>query len=138
MRSVPCAVECRGDGKAVYACIGDRSDAMTEQIRSVIGFGDTLPDALRALADEIEKEVGVDPLKHPHPLKFVKQEGMLAEALGLPLADTEKVEKLVHDCIAKNNSMRELFEAVGALEISDELWANFLYTFGWWDGRRRL
>jgi hypothetical protein len=51
MRHPPCAVECRCDGNQVYALIG-------EQPTGCIGYGDTLADALRALADEIEKEVG--------------------------------------------------------------------------------
>jgi hypothetical protein len=53
MRHPPCAVECRCDGNQVYALIGE--DYMT----GCVGFGDTLADALRALADEIEKEVEV-------------------------------------------------------------------------------
>lgn len=59
MRSVPCAVECRADGKSVYALIGDSTSALTDGERGIIAFGDTLPDALRALADAIEKEVEV-------------------------------------------------------------------------------
>jgi len=61
-RSVPCAVRCRADGSAIYACIGDETDALTEGKNSVIGFGDTLPEALRALADELEREVGEEPI----------------------------------------------------------------------------
>ena len=57
LRSVPVAIECRGDGKAVYACIGDPSEALTGQ-RGVIAFGDNLPDALHELATELYKEVG--------------------------------------------------------------------------------
>jgi hypothetical protein len=59
MRSVPCAVECRADGCGVYALIGDSTSAMTDGKRGVIGFGDNLPEALRSLADAIEKEVEV-------------------------------------------------------------------------------
>ena len=59
MRSVPCAIECRGDGKAVYACIGDPGKALQGE-SGLIAFGDTLADALRALAIEIEREVGWD------------------------------------------------------------------------------
>jgi hypothetical protein len=54
MRSVPCVVNCRGDGNQVLALIG--SDIQ----EGLAGFGDTLPDALRELANEIEKEVGYD------------------------------------------------------------------------------
>lgn len=59
MRSVPCAVECRADGKAVYAAIGNVDGAIRGESSGVIGFGNTLPDALRSLADAIEKEVEV-------------------------------------------------------------------------------
>lgn len=60
MRHPPCAVECRADGKQVYAAIGDPDAAVRGEPGGVIGFGDTLADALRNLADEIEKEVEVD------------------------------------------------------------------------------
>lgn len=63
MRSVPCAIECRADGTAVYACIGDVSLALRGEA-GVIGYGDTLADALRDLADEIEREVGWDESRH--------------------------------------------------------------------------
>jgi hypothetical protein len=59
MRPVPCAVECRGDGSAVYALIGDFTSAMTDGENGVIGYGNDLPEALRSLADAIEKEVEV-------------------------------------------------------------------------------
>jgi hypothetical protein len=52
MRTAPCAIECRCDGNQVYALIGP------DYPEGVVGFGDTLADALRALADEIEAEVG--------------------------------------------------------------------------------
>lgn len=57
MRHPPCAVECRCDGNQVYALIGDAGAALRGESAGVIGFGDTLPDALRELADAIEKEV---------------------------------------------------------------------------------
>lgn len=51
MRTAPVAINCRGDGNQICALIGsDLHDG-------VAGFGDTLADALRSLADEIEKEV---------------------------------------------------------------------------------
>lgn len=56
MRHPPCAIECRCDGNQVYACIGNPSKALVGE-SGVIAFGDTLPDALRALALEIEREV---------------------------------------------------------------------------------
>lgn len=58
MKSVPCAVNCRGDGNQVLALIGPNIQEGTA------GFGDTLPDALRELATEIEKEVGYDSNSH--------------------------------------------------------------------------
>ena len=51
MRSVPCAINCRGDGNQVLALIGSNIQ------EGVCGFGDTLPDALRDLATQIEHEV---------------------------------------------------------------------------------
>ena len=53
MRHPPCAVECRCDGNKVYALIGP------DYVTGVAGFGDTLADALRDLADQIEMEVTV-------------------------------------------------------------------------------
>lgn len=77
----------------------------------------------------------MQPMKHP--LKFVQDHGMLAEGLGLSKEDCAKIEALVEQSISQRKNMRELFEAVGDLDISDELWANFLYTFGWWDATQR-
>ena len=57
MRHPPCAVECRCDGSQVYAAIGSPDAAIRGEAGGVIGFGDMLADALRSLADEIEKEV---------------------------------------------------------------------------------
>ena len=54
LRTAPCAVVCRGDGSAIGAIID--VDKWPHG-GGVAGFGDTLPDALRSLADEIEKEV---------------------------------------------------------------------------------
>jgi hypothetical protein len=69
MRHPPCSIECRCDGDQVYALMGTR-DTMTPD--SAIGYGDTLPDALRALADEVEKEVEVK--KVPCVLGGAKEE----------------------------------------------------------------
>jgi len=71
-----------------------------------------------------------------HRLRFVRTEGLLAEALGLDMVKAREIEKIVEEHIAANKNMRDLFAAVGELEISDEMWANFLYTFGYWDGRK--
>jgi hypothetical protein len=54
-RTAPCFVCCRGDGNQILALIGE--DLMS----GVAGFGDDLPSALRALADELEREVGQEP-----------------------------------------------------------------------------
>lgn len=56
MRTAPCAIECRCDGNRVYAMIDPNH---WPHQGGIAGFGDTLADALRALADEIEKEVEV-------------------------------------------------------------------------------
>jgi len=56
MRTAPCAIECRCDGNQVYAAI-DINRWPHEG--GIVGFGDTLADALRNLADEIEKETQV-------------------------------------------------------------------------------
>lgn len=54
MRTAPCAVVCRGEGNQVSALIG-----LWPHQGGVAGFGDTLADALRDLANEIEAEVTV-------------------------------------------------------------------------------
>ena len=59
MRHPPVAIECRCDGNQVYACIGQPDEALRGE-RGVIAFGDTLADALRALAEAIEAEVATD------------------------------------------------------------------------------
>lgn len=59
LRHPPCAIECRCDGDQVYACIGHPSEALRGE-RGVIAFGDTLPEALRALALAIDAEVEDD------------------------------------------------------------------------------
>lgn len=56
-RTGPCFVECRGDGNQILALIG------SNLAEGVAGFGDDLPSALRALADELEREVGQEPEK---------------------------------------------------------------------------
>jgi hypothetical protein len=78
------------------------------------------------------------PIKRKHSLKFVADKGLLADALGLPRDQCAEIEKVVEQAISENRNARWLFETVGAMEITDEMWANFLYTYGWWDGRRRL
>jgi hypothetical protein len=71
-----------------------------------------------------------------HPLKWTKERGKLAEALGIPRSEASPIELMVEQAMMRGWSMKQLFEAVGDLDISDELWANFLYTYGWWDGQR--
>jgi hypothetical protein len=56
MRTAPCAVVCRGDGSAISAIINPEK---WPHQGGIAGFGDTLADALRNLADEIEAEVQV-------------------------------------------------------------------------------
>jgi hypothetical protein len=76
--------------------------------------------------------------KRKHPLNFVQTKGLLAEALGISDDDStlKTIEMMVEAAVSRGDNTRTLFNAVGELEISDEMWANFLYTFGWWDGRR--
>lgn len=54
-RTAPCFVLCRGDGDQVACIIGANLQ------EGVAGFGEDLPSALRALADELEREVGQEP-----------------------------------------------------------------------------
>ena len=68
-----------------------------------------------------------------HPLKFVSDRGKLADALGLTFED-RTIELLVQNFAEQKKSLRQLLEAVSELDISDEQWANFLYTFGYWQG----
>jgi hypothetical protein len=56
-RTAPCFVCCRGDGDQICALIGD------DLQDGVAGFGADLPVALRDLADNLEREVGEDPLE---------------------------------------------------------------------------
>ena len=72
-----------------------------------------------------------------HPLKWQREKGLLAEALALDPEESRRIEEKIEAAIAYKKSLRQIFEEVGEMDISDELWANFLYTFGWWDGRRR-
>jgi len=57
-RTAPCAVVCRGDGSAVSAGI---DIAHWPHEGGVMGFGDTLADALRDLAKQIDEETGPIP-----------------------------------------------------------------------------
>lgn len=63
-RTAPCAVSCRGDGNQILALIGSNI------MEGVAGFGDTLPDALRSLAEELDAEVGY---KNPENLFMLGQ-----------------------------------------------------------------
>jgi hypothetical protein len=71
-----------------------------------------------------------------HPLKFVTDHGKLADSLGIDREDplALEIERIVEAHLAERKNLRQLLEAIGELDISDELWANFLYTFGWWQG----
>lgn len=74
-----------------------------------------------------------------HRLHWTHNKGKLMDALGIDRADPQslEIEAIVEKALANGWSMRQLFERVGDMDISDEMWANFLYTYGWWDGRRR-
>jgi hypothetical protein len=75
-----------------------------------------------------------------HPLAFVQEKGLLAEALGIAREDPAalEIERMVERGLTEKWNLRQLIQAVSELDISDELWANFLYTYGFWDGQRRL
>lgn len=53
-RTAPCSIMCRADGNQIAAMIG------TNPHEGVWGFGETLPDALRDLALQIENETDDD------------------------------------------------------------------------------
>ena len=73
-----------------------------------------------------------------HPLKWAQGSGLLAEALGLRRDDPilVEIEATVARALKEDWNMVRLFQYVGRMDISDELWANFLYTFGYWQGQR--
>lgn len=77
--------------------------------------------------------------KRIHPLAFVTKKGLLTEALGISRDDPDSlaIEDTVERALNENWNMRNLFQTVGAMHITDEMWANFLYTYGFWDGQRR-
>lgn len=56
LRHPPLAIQCRCDGNQVYAMIGK------DPMEGCVGYGENLPEALRALAIELEREVGQEPL----------------------------------------------------------------------------
>lgn len=67
-----------------------------------------------------------------HPLRFVSNYGLLGRALGVTPAETAQIDAIVKDFTISQRSFHEMIQAVGALDISDEAWANFLYTIGYW------
>lgn len=73
-----------------------------------------------------------------HPLHWKQNSGKLADALGLNVEDCRKIEDVVEQHIRDKKNLKQLIEFVGAMEISDALWANFLYTYGYFDGQRSL
>lgn len=70
-----------------------------------------------------------------HPLKFVKTTGNLMDALGISEADAELIEAVVNKAADEKWNLIRLLQTVGEMDLSDEIWANFLYTYGYWDGR---
>lgn len=71
-----------------------------------------------------------------HPLNWKQDRGKLADALGLNVEECRKIEQIVEQHIRDNKTLKQLLETVGEMEISDALWANFLYTYGYFDGQR--
>ena len=78
-------------------------------------------------------------IERKHPLQFVADKGVLAQALGISPNDLvmKKIEATVDRAFAENWNLRQLLTGVGEMDITDEMWAVFLYTYGWFDGRRR-
>ena len=59
MRTVPCCIVCRGDGKMVAAALNVDPLSIDPETDTLCGYRMNLADALRDLASEIEKEVEV-------------------------------------------------------------------------------
>lgn len=70
-------------------------------------------------------------------LKFVKDEGVLAVALGVDKS-MKRAEELVESAVKQNRSLRWIIETANqTLHLNDAEWTNFMYTLGWWDHLRR-
>ena len=65
LRHPPVAINCRCDGNQVSALIGSNVQ------EGCVGHGDNLPEALRDLADSLEREVG-EVLPFRNPLKSTR------------------------------------------------------------------
>ncbi len=85
------------------------------------------------LSDRLSEVVKWD---KKHPLHWKQTSGKLAEALGLNAEECRKIELVVEQCMSEGKNLRQLIERVSEMEISDALWANFLYTYGYFDGQR--
>lgn len=57
------------------------------------------------------------------------------DALGISEADAELIEAVVNKAADEKWNLIRLLQTVGEMDLSDEIWANFLYTYGYWDGR---
>jgi hypothetical protein len=112
--------------------------------------GETYTDAeLWELAKEIASLQRNDPercinflrlklaLARTRSLRFVKNEGVLAEALGIRPITIRLCEEMVELACNKKWSLRELIEKVNELRLDDAEWTVFMYTLGWWDHARR-
>lgn len=78
MRTVPCLIVCRGDGKMVAAAFNVDPLHIDPETDAPCGYGMSLADALRDLADSIEREVEV--IDVPQSAEAANQ-----EASGYPL-----------------------------------------------------
>lgn len=70
-------------------------------------------------------------------LKLVKEEGVLAVALGVDKS-MQKAEELVNKAVRENRSLAWIIETANqTLGLNDAEWTTFMYTLGWWDHTRR-
>jgi hypothetical protein len=73
-------------------------------------------------------------------LHWVRDDGVLGEALGVNDETIARVEALVNRAAATgaHMSLRNVIdEANQTLNLSDAEWTTFMYTLGWWDHARR-
>jgi len=83
------------------------------------------------------KSDSVHPEHSVRNVVFVKNEGVLAEALGISPATITRCERLVEHAVKKNWPLRRLVEFANCMGLDDAEWTVFMYTLGWWDHARR-
>jgi hypothetical protein len=80
LRHPPCPINCRCDGNQVSAMIGPNP------MEGCCGYGDNLPESLRNLADELEREVGQEPISTESIRREAKREEAMLWADQVPLS----------------------------------------------------